>query len=79
MHPACVLQEDLGQEPRFSDELKGKLDFSRTPDGGLWLTAGLWQEFAHQRLVSIQKGAQREIQELLLPYIQVTHLEPPRN
>lgn len=64
------MQVDLGLEPRFADELRGKLDLARGEDSGLWNTVSLWQEFSHQRLVSIQKSAQQQIQELLLPYIQ---------
>jgi len=64
------MQVELGLEPRFADELRGKLDLARGEDSGLWNTVALWQEFSHQRLVSIQKNAQRQMQELLLPYIQ---------
>ena len=38
---------------------------------GYWSVVNSWQEFCHQRLLMIQAKAQQQIQELLMPYIQV--------
>lgn len=65
------MQVELGVAPRFVDELRGQLDFSRSKDGGLWRAVSLWQEFSHQRLKGIRSNANKQIQELLLPFINV--------
>jgi len=64
-----TMQAELGMEPRFTEELRGKLVLGRGDDDGLWLTVALWQEFSHQRLVAIQNEANRQIQELLIPFM----------
>lgn len=77
-HPSTVgtrasgRQAELGMEPRFTEELRGKLVLGRGDDDGLWLTVALWQEFSHQRLVAIQNEANRQIQELLIPFMKVS-------
>jgi hypothetical protein len=71
------MQVELGVAPRFVDELRGQLDFSRSEDGGLWRAVSLWQEFSHQRIKGIRSNANKQIQELLLPFINVRPLPPP--
>jgi len=65
------MQVELGVAPRFVDELRGKLDLSRSNDGGLWRAVSLWQEFSHQRIQGIRSKANTQIQELLLPFVNV--------
>jgi len=70
------MQVELGVAPRFVDELRGKLDLSRSNDGGLWRAVSLWQEFSHQRIQGIRSKANTQIQELLLPFVNKAERTP---
>ena len=72
----ATCQVELGVEPRFVDELRGQLDFSRSADGGFWRAVGLWQEFCLQRIKAVRTKANKQIQELLLPFINKAERTP---
>eukprot|EP00747_Dinoflagellata_sp_TGD_P169202 gnl/TRDRNA2_/TRDRNA2_197569_c0_seq1.p1 gnl/TRDRNA2_/TRDRNA2_197569_c0~~gnl/TRDRNA2_/TRDRNA2_197569_c0_seq1.p1 ORF type:complete len:452 (-),score=77.71 gnl/TRDRNA2_/TRDRNA2_197569_c0_seq1:94-1449(-) len=59
------VQEKLGEEPRFSQEVKARFNFTKgtgKDDRGLWGAIVLWQTFLEQRGTVIQQRMQREIQ-----------------
>lgn len=65
-------QKSLGEEPRFTDAVKGSLSFARgtsPSDRGLWGTIGLWQQFLEQRTQVLGQKMQREIQSGVASYL----------
>lgn len=65
-------QGRLGEEPRFTDAVKGSLNFGRgsgTEDTGLWGTIVLWQQFLEQRTSVVGNKMQREIQRMVMDWL----------
>jgi len=67
------MQKELGEEPRFTEAVKGRLSFSAgsgDDDKGLWGTILLWQQFLEQRTAVLAQRMQREIQQSVASYLQ---------
>jgi len=67
------MQKELGEEPRFTEAVKGRLSFSTgsgEDDKGLWGTILLWQQFLEQRTAVLAQRMQREIQQSVATYLQ---------
>ena len=57
-------QARLGEEPRFTEAVKGTVNFGRgsgTEDTGLWGCVVLWQQFLEQRSNVVGNKMQREV------------------
>jgi len=66
------VQKELGEEPRFTEAVKGSLDFaagSSAEDKGMWGTVQLWQQFLEQRTTVVGQKMQREIQKGVQDYL----------
>lgn len=66
------VQAAIGEEPRFTEAVKGTIDFtagSSTEDKGLWGTVVLWQQFLEQRASVTGQKMQREIQKEVMAYL----------
>jgi len=66
------VQAAIGEEPRFTEAVKGTIDFSSgssTDDKGLWGTVVLWQQFLEQRASVTGQKMQREIQKEVITFL----------
>jgi len=71
-------QAELGEEPRFTEAVKGTLDFSRgssAEDKGVWGTILLWQQFLEQRAQVVGQKMQREIQKEVVTYLKSNKID----
>ena len=71
-------QADLGEEPRFTEAVKGTLEFGRGKDAedkGLWGTVLLWQQFLEQRASVVGQKMQREIQKEVVTYLKNNEID----
>jgi len=71
-------QNRLGEEPRFTDAVKGTLSFGRgsgTEDRGLWGTIVLWQQFLEQRTGVLGQKMQREIQKTVVSFLKSNKID----
>jgi len=72
------VQAKLGEEPRFTEAVKGTLDFGRgsgKEDKGLWGTVLLWQQFLEQRASVVGQKMQREIQKEVISYLKNNEID----
>lgn len=70
-------QQELNEEPRFTEAVKERLSFSRgtgADDKGLWGTILLWQQFVEQRTSVVGQKMQREIQAKVAAYLKDNQL-----
>jgi len=71
-------QGRLGEEPRFTDAVKGTLAFKRgtgVDDMGLWGTIVLWQQFLEQRASVVGNKMQREIQKTVIDFLKSNKID----
>jgi len=67
------MQGSLGEEPRFTNAVKGTLAFgagSGKEDKGLWGAIVLWQQFLEQRAQVVGNKMQKEIQKQVVDFLQ---------
>jgi Lon protease-like protein len=65
-------QARLGEEPRFTEAVKGTVNFGRgsgTDDTGLWGCVVLWQQFLEQRSNVVGNKMQREVQKIVMDFL----------
>jgi len=77
-HDLVDAQAALGEEPRFTEAVKGTLEFGRgigADDKGLWGTVVLWQQFLEQRASVTGQKMQREIQKEVASYLKKNEID----
>jgi len=77
-HELVDVQAAIGEEPRFTEAVKGTLDFgtgSGAEDKGLWGTVVLWQQFLEQRASVVGQKMQREIQKELVSFLKNNEID----
>ncbi len=65
-------QAALGEEPRFTEAVKGGLTFARgtsEEDKGMWEVLGLWNQFHEQRTAVVAQRMQRDITDTFQAYV----------